>query len=123
MTTLQNVTCDNCSASYSIDFSKLKREKNRITCRRCQHKIVFYKSQLLEPMNEAAIVDHADEKTLVEEERKPNVQQSVENEPETAISGHNSPVLSAVPLTTKEVSDPTVRRNVPLETRGPHGGS
>ena len=74
MTTLQNVTCDNCSASYSIDFSKLKREKNRITCRRCQHKIVFYKSQILEPQNEAAVVDHADEKTLVEDDSKPNVQ-------------------------------------------------
>ena len=116
MTTLQNVTCDNCSASYSIDFSKLKREKNRITCRRCQHKIVFYKSQLLEPQNEAAIVDHADEKTLVEDERKPNIQQSLENDPQTAVSGNTPPVLSKVPLTTKEVSDPTVRRNVPLET-------
>ena len=49
VTTLQNVTCDEIvSASYSIDFSK-RPEKESITCRRCQHKIVFYKSQLLSP--------------------------------------------------------------------------
>ena len=114
MTTLQNVTCDNCSASYSIDFSKLKREKNRITCRRCQHKIVFYKSQILEPQNEAAVVDHADEKTLVEDDRQPNAQQVFERDPETVVSTNTPPLLGAVPLNTKEVSDPTIRRNGPL---------
>ena len=114
MTTLQNVTCDNCSASYSIDFSKLKREKNRITCRRCQHKIVFYKSQILEPQNEAAVVDHADEKTLVEDDRKPNVQQTFQKDPETLVSKNTPPLIGADPLTTKEVSDPTIRRSSPL---------
>ena len=52
----------------------------------------------------------------MEDDSKPNVQQSVINDPQTVVSGNNPPVLSAVPLTTKEVSDPTVRRNVPLET-------
>ena len=117
MTTLQNVTCDNCSASYSIDFSKLKREKNRITCRRCQHKIVFYKNKMLEPQNEAVVVDHADEKTLVEDERKPNAQQYGGSDPKTEVSKNTPPVLSHQPeIVGKEVSDPTVRRNLPLET-------
>ena len=117
MTTIRNVTCDNCSASYPIDFSKLKRERNRITCKRCQHKVVFFKSAVLEPQNEAAQIDHADEKTLVEEDRKaPNVQQSIQNDPQTAVSTNQPPVLSSVPPITKEVSDPTIRRQSPLPT-------
>lgn len=117
MTTIRNVTCDNCSASYPIDFSKLKRERNRITCKRCQHKVVFFKSSVLEPQNEAAQIDHADEKTLVEDERKtPNVQKPIQNDPQTAVSTNQPPVLRDVALTTKELSDPTIRRQAPLPT-------
>ena len=117
VSTLQNVTCDNCSASYSINFSKLKREKNRITCRRCQHKIVFYKSRFVEPANEQAVVDHADEKTLVEENQDPNAQRGIDKEPMTAVSTNTPPM---VPSTlSQELSDPTIRRNVPPPVRKP----
>ena len=59
-------------------------------------------------------MDHADEKTLVEDENKPNVQQAFEKDPETVVSTNNPPLLSAVPPATKEVSDPTIRRKSPL---------
>ena len=117
MTTIRNVTCDNCSASYPIDFSKLKRERNRITCKRCQHKVVFFKSSVLEPQNEAAQIDHADEKTLVEDERKaPNVQKPIQSDPQTAVSTNQPPVLDDIAPATKELSDPTIRRQSPLPT-------
>lgn len=117
MSTLQNVTCDNCSASYSINFSKLKRDKNRITCRRCQHKIVFYKSRFVEPANEQAVVDHADEKTLVEEHNSPNAQRGIDKEPMTAVSTNTPPRVQSTE--SQELSDPTIRRNVPPPLRKP----
>ena len=117
MSTLQNVTCDNCSASYSINFSKLKRDKNRITCRRCQHKIVFHKSRFVEPANEQAVVDHADEKTLVEENRGANAQREIDKEPMTAVSTNTPPMVQSPK--SQELSDPTIRRNVPPPLRKP----
>ena len=117
MSTLQNVTCDNCSASYSINFSKLKRDKNRITCRRCQHKIVFYKSSFVEPVNEQAVVDHADEKTLVEENHAANAQRGIDKEPLTAVSTNTPPSVQSTE--NQELSDPTIRRNVPPPLRKP----
>lgn len=35
------VVCDNCGASYKIPDSKLTREVNRATCRKCGHQIVI----------------------------------------------------------------------------------
>lgn len=116
MSSLRNITCDNCSQSYPIDFARLKRERNRITCRRCQHKIVFFKSKYEEPLNEQAVVDHADEKTLVEEERNPNpnVAQQFETDPPTAISSSVPPAFDQ-----KETTDPTIRRDTPIDTKPP----
>lgn len=115
MSTLQNVTCDNCSASYSINVAKLKRERSRITCRRCQNKIVIFKSKLVEPKNEQATVNHEDEKTLVEEDRKPFAQRAIDHEPQTAVSNQMPPVDTADQLNQQENSDPTIRRNTPFE--------
>ncbi len=113
MSTLQNVTCDNCSASYSINVAKLKRERSRITCRRCQNKIVIFKSKLIEPQNEQAAVNHEDEKTLVEEERKPFGQRAIDSEPQTAVSNQTPPMEQRVDE--QENSDPTIRRSTPFE--------
>jgi len=116
MSSLRNITCDNCSQSYPIDFTRLKRERNRITCRRCQHKIVFYKSKYEEPLNEQAAVDHADEKTLVEEERRPipNRAKQFDADPPTAVSSSVPPAVDQ-----KETTDPTIRRDTPIYTKPP----
>ena len=37
------VVCDNCGAVYKIADSKLTKEVNKATCKRCGHKIVIYK--------------------------------------------------------------------------------
>jgi predicted Zn finger-like uncharacterized protein len=37
------VVCDNCGAVYKIADSKLSKEVNRATCKRCGHKIIIYK--------------------------------------------------------------------------------
>jgi len=37
------VVCDNCGAVYKIADSKLNKEVNKATCKRCGHKIVIYK--------------------------------------------------------------------------------
>ena len=37
------VVCDNCGAVYKIANSKLSKEVNRATCKRCGHKIIIYK--------------------------------------------------------------------------------
>ena len=35
------VVCDNCGASYKIPDSKLVKEVNHATCRKCGHRIVI----------------------------------------------------------------------------------
>ena len=37
------VVCDNCGAVYKIADSKLSKEVNRATCKRCGHKIIIYR--------------------------------------------------------------------------------
>ena len=116
MASLRNVICDNCSASYKIDFSKLKKEKNRITCRRCQYKIVIYKSEIFEPENEQAVVNHEDEKTLVEDSE--SVVESVDvpklsEDQALSILGSKSSSNSFP----NEVSDPTIRKTTPPPTK------
>jgi hypothetical protein len=72
---------------------------------------------MVEPLNEAAVVDHADEKTLVEEEHSPRAQQAIDQEPQTAISSGAPPIIHQPNRAdTEEISDPTIRRNGPLST-------
>ena len=131
MINLRRIHCDNCSAPYNIDIDKLTKEKNKITCRRCQHKIIIYKSKLAEPQDEETLVNQDDEKTLVDENPdkssenlsvEPNIQQSMPNI-STAISSTPPPLslkrASSLadtqpplqsPSTTDDLSDPTIRR-------------
>ena len=37
------VVCDNCGAVYKIADSKLSKDVNKATCKRCGHKIIIYK--------------------------------------------------------------------------------
>lgn len=107
MSNMRDVNCDNCSATYKISLDKIKKEKSRITCRRCQNKIVIYKNQLLEPQEEQAVVSHDDEKTLVDESA-PNPMSGFSEDPQTAISNTQPPEFAS-----EEVSDPTIRKMTP----------
>ena len=136
MSILKKINCDNCSAPYTIDLEKLTKEKTKITCRRCEHKIIVYKSALLEPIDEKAQIQHDDEKTLVEDEPKvqqemPNIATAVSAEPpplslrlekntdrsgaKESLQGASSKTLSKsitnTPISSlDDVSDPTIRR-------------
>ena len=48
------VVCDNCGAVYKIADSKLSKEVNRATCKRCGHKIIIYKPGSQAAQNAAA---------------------------------------------------------------------
>jgi predicted Zn finger-like uncharacterized protein len=107
MSNMRDVNCDNCSATYKISLDKIKKDKSRITCRRCQNKIVIYKSQLLEPQEEQAVVSHDDEKTLVDD-AAPNPMEGFPADPQTAVSNTQPPAFAS-----DEVSDPTIRKMTP----------
>lgn len=107
MSNMRDVNCDNCSATYKISLDKIKKDKSRITCRRCQNKIVIYKSQLLEPQEEQAVVSHDDEKTLVDD-AAPHPMEGFPADPHTAVSNTQPPAFAS-----DEVSDPTIRKMSP----------
>lgn len=67
MSSIRRINCENCSAPYAINVSTLKKEKNTVTCRRCKHKMLVYRSGFSEPDNEQARVVLEDEKTLIDE--------------------------------------------------------
>ena len=77
MSSIRRINCENCSAPYAINVATLRKEKNTVTCRRCKHKMIVYKSGFSEPENEQARVVQEDEKTLVDDE--PSRQNSMAN--------------------------------------------
>ena len=107
MSNMRDVNCDNCSATYKISLDKIKKDKSRITCRRCQNKFVIYKNQLMEPQAEQAVVSHDDEKTLVDESA-PIPMEIFPEDPQTAVSNTQPPTYAS-----EEVSDPTIRKMTP----------
>ena len=68
MKNIRRTTCENCGAPYAIDVSQLRYEENRVTCRRCKHKMIIYKSENPnEPSNEQALLVNDDEKTQIDD--------------------------------------------------------
>jgi len=63
------VVCDNCGAVYKIADSKLSKEVNRATCKRCGHKIIIYKPGSSAAVEAAADRSHGgesdDERTVI----------------------------------------------------------
>ena len=57
------VVCDNCGASYKIPDSKLTREVNKATCRKCGHAIYIRKTGV-ESASEPA-VEASEERTQI----------------------------------------------------------
>ncbi len=60
------VVCDNCGAVYKIADSKLTKEVNRATCKRCGHKIIIYKPGSQAAQKAAATgASEDDERTVI----------------------------------------------------------
>ena len=60
------VVCDNCGAVYKIADSKLTKEVNKATCKRCGHKIVIYKpGSRSQPEPQPPPADSIDEATVI----------------------------------------------------------
>ncbi len=70
MSSIRRINCENCGAPYAINVATLRKEKNTVTCRRCKHKMIVYKSGFSEPVDEQARIVQDDEKTLIDEEPK-----------------------------------------------------
>lgn len=56
------VVCDNCGAVYKIADSKLTKEVNKATCKRCGHKIVIYRGGRTQPPSAAT---EPEERTVI----------------------------------------------------------
>ena len=62
------VVCDNCGAVYKIADSKLSKDVNKATCKRCGHKIVIYKPGYRPPQEGKAAIPaepEAEERTVI----------------------------------------------------------
>jgi predicted Zn finger-like uncharacterized protein len=57
------VVCDNCGAVYKIADSKLTKEVNKATCKRCGHKIVIYKAG--SGRGDGPSISDAEERTVI----------------------------------------------------------
>ena len=97
MSEIRRINCENCNAPYNINVATLKKERNTVTCRRCKHKIIVYKSGFSEPNNEQARVSQDDEKTLVDETPEPKAQTNIPVM-ETEISSKPPPLSVNLPV-------------------------
>ena len=52
---MMRVVCDNCGAVYKISESKLVKEVNRATCKRCGHKILIARPGSAPPASSASV--------------------------------------------------------------------
>lgn len=59
------VVCDNCGASYKIPDSKLTREVNKATCRKCGNPILIRRPDAAPAQSAAAPANTTDERTLI----------------------------------------------------------
>ena len=59
------VVCDNCGASYKIPDSKLTREVNKATCRKCGNPILIRRPDAAQASPAAAPSSTTDERTLI----------------------------------------------------------
>lgn len=119
MSSIRRINCENCSAPYAINVATLRKEKNTVTCRRCKHKMIVYKSGFSEPADEHARVVQDDEKTLIDDE--PKIQQDMPVL-DTEVSTKPPPLSltpKIQPTNTEDRFDQTARPEdfVPLHSR------
>ena len=75
------IICDNCGAQYKIPIEKLGKRVNRATCRRCgSHILIHHEQNDAKKEIEDALVNHDDERTLINDEAKPPVKSEPEAE-------------------------------------------
>jgi DNA-directed RNA polymerase subunit RPC12/RpoP len=59
------VSCDNCGATYNIPDSKLVKEVNKATCRKCGHRMLIRRSAVVEASGSSFKGPEGDERTLI----------------------------------------------------------
>lgn len=97
------VVCDNCGAVYKIADSKLSKEVNKATCKRCGHKIVIYK-----PGSARAVgllnSDAPEERTVIK---------SVEGLDKLSQNTSNMPAIGSLTAELRAISLPGVKPVAP----------
>ncbi|MCO4769409.1 MAG: zinc-ribbon domain-containing protein [Deltaproteobacteria bacterium] len=98
------VVCDNCGAVYKIADSKLSKEVNKATCKRCGHKIVIYKPGSARAAAAAARPSEAEERTVIK---------SVEGLDKVGASTGKVPAIGSLTAELRAISLPGVQPVAP----------
>lgn len=113
------VVCDNCGASYKIPDSKLTREVNKATCRKCGHAIYIRRSGM-DSLNEAPL-SPADERTAIKSVADLDRPTAVQHD----ASGGESTIPRDEPMMAEPA--PMLRGSgvtiLPMDVRGQNGGA
>ncbi len=113
------VVCDNCGASYKIPDSKLTREVNKATCRKCGHAIYIRRSGA-DGLNEAPL-SPADERTAIKSVADLDRPTAVQHD----ASGGESTIPRDEPMMAEPA--PMLRGSgvtiLPVDARGSNGAS
>ncbi len=102
------VVCDNCGAVYKIADSKLSKDVNKATCKRCGHKIVIYRPGFRPPQEVkkagAPAEPEAEERTVIK---------SVEGLDKLDQPSGNMPAIGSLTAELRAISLPGVKPVAP----------
>lgn len=101
------VVCDNCGAVYKIADSKLSKDVNKATCKRCGHKIVIYKPGFRPPQGppkNAPAESDGEERTVIK---------SVEGLDKLGQSSGNMPAIGSLTAELRAISLPGIKPVAP----------
>ena len=108
------VVCDNCGAVYKIADSKLSKDVNKATCKRCGHKIVIYRPGFRPPQGVSAPISEPEpeERTVI---------RSVEGLDKVKRSSAKVPAIGSLTAELRAISLPGVKAVAPATpaTLGP----
>jgi predicted Zn finger-like uncharacterized protein len=115
------VVCDNCGAVYKIADSKLSKEVNRATCKRCGHKIIIYKPG--SKAAEEAASRTPEEPVAPEGDEERTVIKSVPELKKLVQSQQGVPTIGSLTAELRAISIPGVQpvQAPPAPSLGPHG--
>ena len=112
------VVCDNCGAVYKIADSKLSKDVNKATCKRCGHKIVIYRPGYRPPQEaKAPVVEpEPEERTVIK---------SVEGLDKIQQPSGKVPAIGSLTAELRAISLPGVKPVTPTApaTLGPASGA
>ena len=102
------VACDNCGASYKIPDTKLTKEVNKATCRKCGHAMYIRRPGAAEPEIPSVDVSVADERTVITNPYEPVAAV------ESTETGAPLPAWAAPPSPNNgDLAESTIPRDIP----------